>query len=61
MLRDRVFNDHEKSSKKLRNSSARAQSVKDQMGETATKCFKVVNEYKVAENNITDAAEERLI
>ena len=31
------------------------------MRETAMKCFKVVDEYKIAEDNIKDAAEERLI
>lgn len=61
MLRDRVFNDHEKSSTKLRSSSKRAESVKDHMRKTAMNCFKVVNDYKIADDNISNAAEERLI
>jgi len=35
--------------------------VNDQMRETAMKCFEVVNEYRIAEDNINNAAEERLI
>jgi len=31
------------------------------MRETAMKCFEVVNEYRIAEDNINNAAEERLI
>lgn len=61
MLRDRVFDDHETSSKKVRSSSKRAESVKDQMSKTAKNCFKVVNDYKIADDNISNAAEERLI